>query len=252
MIFRRYPCRAILVLLLCLAGGAALAQTATPRSGPLPALTEPAKNSATNRVLVWKDPDGRVIGQVKNPEASKPLHLGDTAKAQADGKPRGIGGQILSMLLSLALVLGVAYLVMLVLKRIYQGNLRLSRPTGTTAPKRLLRVLEQQALGQGRGVYLIAVGGRAYLIGLSSQQMTVLGEVTEDAQIAEALAEDAAFVPPVATQPFAHLLARLLPTAPAAKAPDAELEQRIATDPASAVLEQISEARKERRPEDAE
>jgi flagellar biosynthetic protein FliO len=135
--------------------------------------------------------------------------------------------QILLTIVNLILVLGVAYLVMLGLKKYQQGTLRLRLPGMAAAPRpsRHLQVVESISLGPQRSLFIVTVGRRAYLIGATGQQLTVLDAMSaDDVGIPEESAAETAS--PAA---FVQTLTRLLttPSAPAPSSSPAQAETHI-------------------------
>ncbi len=141
-----------------------------------------------------------------NPEASRPWKS-DTRATDAPEAPRdkGAAARVLDTVLNLALVLVLAYVAMLGVKRYLAGTLRLPGLPAKAQP-RLLQVVETLPLAQGRSLYLVRAGARTYLIGAAGQQFILLGEVTGDGAIEAAL-------PPATPATFDAALARVLPAA---------------------------------------
>ncbi len=157
---------------------------ATPAGAP-PASTVPATAPPTappsNAVVETKDAHGKVIGTMPNPEAFTPL--ADSAKsATTESKPRDMLSQIINTILNLALVLVVAYLVLLGIKK-YSFSGRAALPKGAAPGKPLLTVLESMTLGPGHKVHLVVVGKRCFLVGQTAQQVNLLHEVTDDPEV---------------------------------------------------------------------
>lgn len=140
------------------------------------------------------------------PESQTPLHLNADRPTLPAPKSTSLAAQIINTLLNLALVIGLAYLAMLGVKKYMSGSLRAPGAPGSP-PKRALRVLETLSLCQGRAVYLVAAGDRLFLVGASAQHVSLVSEVTGDATLAAALAH----ADNAAPGPFAAILARALP-----------------------------------------
>jgi flagellar biogenesis protein FliO len=183
----------LLFIFVLLLTGAALAQARPSDLPPRPApsgVTTPAADPA-------------------NPEATTP-YLATTRKSDpATTAPRKSPlAVVIDTILNLALVLVLAYLAMLGVKRYMAGTLRL--PGLPVRPQtRLLQVVETLPLAQGRSIYLVRAGDRSYLIGAGGQQLSLLGEVTGDAAVEAARAALDEVTPPAT---FDATLARLLPT----------------------------------------
>lgn len=167
--------------------------------------------SATNTAL-------NLTGTGSTSEADIPWN-GTAPAAKAAGEDHSAGAlaiQLLNTLLVLALLLMGAYLVMLALKKYYYGGRRpLAAAPGAAHPGRAIQVLESAAMGPGRSLHLVAVGGRCFLVGATAQQMTMLGEVTDDRDVQSLLTSrrngDTVL-------PFQQMLSRLLPTPPSPEA----------------------------------
>jgi flagellar biosynthetic protein FliO len=82
-------------------------------------------------------------------------------------------GLVLSLLLKLAVVLGLAYGASLLLRRINSRSI--IRRGGC------LHVLETVPLGQGRSLHVVSVGARRLLVASANQQVRLLDDITEDA-----------------------------------------------------------------------
>ncbi|HEY3282807.1 MAG TPA: flagellar biosynthetic protein FliO [Armatimonadota bacterium] len=94
----------------------------------------------------------------------------ETAKAQP---PRSLWAVGLDLVWKLALVLGLAYGSLILLKR-FSG----SRAFGTLGGSSI-RHLESLSLGPNRSLHLVRIGGRVLLLGSSSTQISFLAEVEE-------------------------------------------------------------------------
>lgn len=258
--------------LLC--AGLAFAQAATPATpkpaAPQPAVTAPAPApvlatpptpkpgsppaaaSDTSHLLTYTDPKGKVIGKEVNPETANTLNF-DGASSTPAPSGSSIVGQVLNTVLALALVLGIAYVVLLGIKKYYQGDFRgkLGQVFHRETAPSLIQVVEQTPLGPGRTLYVVRVGSRTLLLAAAGPQVQLLSDLTESA-------------PPAPTQDardgeaFAAQLARLITTrsdAPAlpdddtapvtvATQPQAPPSQRPLTqDQAEQFLAQLAQAR---------
>ncbi|TWG98609.1 flagellar protein FliO/FliZ [Nocardioides sp. J9] len=95
-----------------------------------------------------------------------------------------IGGLLLRLLGSLAVVVGLLLLIAR-----FAGR-RFRTPAG--AP---VQVVHRQALGRGQGVAVVAVGTRVLVLGTTEQQVTLLAEVEPDEVGIDLTAEPFAVVP---------------------------------------------------------
>lgn len=95
-----------------------------------------------------------------------------------------IGGLLLRLLGSLALVVGLLLLIARFAGRRF-------RTTNGAA----IQVVHRQALGRGQGVAVVAVGTRVLVLGTTEQQVTLLAEVEPD-EVGLDLAGDALVVVP--------------------------------------------------------
>lgn len=111
-----------------------------------------------------------------------------------------IGGLLLRLLGSLALVVGLLLLIARFAGRRF-------RTTNGAA----IQVVHRQALGRGQGVAVVAVGTRVLVLGTTEQQVTLLAEVEPD-EVGLDLTADALDVVPAddedATEPPAPRVAR--------------------------------------------
>ncbi|MEI6519924.1 MAG: flagellar biosynthetic protein FliO [bacterium] len=147
--------------------------------------------SSNNSTIPKYDSQNRPAGSIPNPEAGIPIgHDSSTATNQPvavdkpdEKKELSPIFKFFNVLLSLAIVLIVAYIVMNILKKIYNGDIRL--PGNMKIPESsvkhgLIRVVETASLGQGRTLYLITVEKRAFLVASSGQQFTLIGEFVDE------------------------------------------------------------------------
>lgn len=177
------------------------------------AWTAPAGNAAataTNTVMTDRDANGNAIHTYTNPEASMPLY-GNTAGGTGSQVPRVTAVTILNNILSLALVLVLLYLGLLAWKKYGGKRFNLAGLTGLAPagrPERAIRVLESASLGQGRGVHLIAVGGRCLLVGATLQSISLLSDVTDDPEVRKLLDQGSDATAPSFQQQLARLYAQ--------------------------------------------
>jgi flagellar biogenesis protein FliO len=96
--------------------------------------------------------------------------------------PTGSGGMA-AMAIGLGLKLGVvillAYLCALAVRKVAQRRGALKIGGGG-----VLRVVESAALAPNRGLHIVSVGSRAFLVGSTPEQFSVLGEVSDVAEVA--------------------------------------------------------------------
>jgi flagellar biogenesis protein FliO len=162
----------LLLLAICLVAMCPIAAQSAPAAAPPAAKTIPVR-----------DAHGNVVGSMPNPEATAPLHLAAPATKAASSAPpkQNLLSQIINTILSLALVLVLAYLGLLGLKRL-TGAPTGRAPAAIGLP-RLCRVLESQTLAQGCAVHVVAVGTQVLLVGQTGQQISVLRDLTADPQV---------------------------------------------------------------------
>ena len=105
----------------------------------------------------------------------------DATRKPAGGSPSQSPGTMAGMLVGLGLKLGLvitlAYLCALAVRKVAQrrGAVRIGRG--------VLRVVESAALAPNRGLHIVAVGNRAFLVGSTPEQFSVLGEVSDVAEV---------------------------------------------------------------------
>ena len=95
-----------------------------------------------------------------------------------------IGGLLLRLLGSLAVVVGLLLLIARFAGRRFR--------TTNGAP---IQVVHRQALGRGQGVAVVAVGTRVLVLGTTEQQVTLLAEVEPDEVGLDLAADELAVVP---------------------------------------------------------
>ncbi len=104
------------------------------------------------------------------------------ADAAAHGRPAGSellgAGDLIRLLLKTGVVVALLGVSLWALRR-YAGAAPLRRSTGAVT------VAETLPLAQGRAVYVLDVGDRALLVGVTPQQLTLLGEVRDTAVLAK-------------------------------------------------------------------
>lgn len=146
------------------------------------------------------------------PESSIPINYQNSTKQPKEQE--SLFGRIINNFFRLILVLLIAYIVMLVLKKYANGELVFNghAPAGSSQARqqRMIRVIESVSLGQGRSVALVAVGKQFLLIGVCGQQMTLLKDVTGEDGLAE-LAERVANAPGTGSTTFLNTLSRFMP-----------------------------------------
>lgn len=112
-----------------------------------------------------------------------------------------IGGLLLRLLGSLAVVVGLLLLIARFAGRRF-------RTTNGAA----IQVVHRQALGRGQGVAVVAVGTRVLVLGTTEQQVTLLAEVEPD-EVGLDLTEPLAVVPEDGGEPTTVPQAALGPLA---------------------------------------
>lgn len=90
------------------------------------------------------------------------------------GTPADLWGAALRVALALALLAPLVYVV----TRAYARRLALGGSV------RAMRVVDALGLGPNRAVYLVEVGERLLVLGVTSQQVTLLAEVTDPEAVA--------------------------------------------------------------------
>ncbi|MGI6597720.1 MAG: FliO/MopB family protein [bacterium] len=106
-----------------------------------------------------------------------PADQSDTTRAHTYGSAFSPGRLLLKMILGLA---GVLFLLFL-LGRILSG--RLGLPAGSA---RYLSVLDSLPLGSGKGLIIIQVGKKHYLLGIGGERIDMLTELEETDLVASA------------------------------------------------------------------
>ncbi len=154
----------------------------------LPVCAQSSKSGSQN-ITVY-DSNNHAIGTRVNPEANVPLEQNKTVLSapgesgqNSEKKDIPFWQQVLNMILSLAIVLIVAYIVMNLMKKIYNGDIKFpgnTKLSESSGKRGLIRVVETASLGQGRTLYLITVESRAFLIASSGQQFTLIGEFQDE------------------------------------------------------------------------
>jgi flagellar biosynthetic protein FliO len=94
--------------------------------------------------------------------------------------PVGVG-MIADLVLKLALVLVAAYASVWALKKFTQRRGRLLPARGS------VRILETTSLAPNRGLHLVSVGSRVFMIGSTPESINLLGEVSEVAEVSQQL-----------------------------------------------------------------
>lgn len=148
---------------------------------------------ANNLTIQKFDSQNRPVGNIPNPEAGVPIGQNNattttttsttTADKSGENKEPSLLFKFFNVILSLAIVLIVAYIVMNILKKIYNGDIRLPgniKLSESSVKRGLIRVVETASLGQGRMLYLITVEKRAFLVASSGQQFTLIGEFVDE------------------------------------------------------------------------
>ncbi len=85
----------------------------------------------------------------------------------------GPGGAV-DLMVKLGAVLALAYVAMAVLRRYTAGSV--------SQRGSLLEVLDSTTLGPNRAVYVVRAGDRRLVLGVTQQQITSLGELTEESE----------------------------------------------------------------------
>ncbi|HEX2949348.1 MAG TPA: flagellar biosynthetic protein FliO [Armatimonadota bacterium] len=168
-------------------------KTVSPAADTAPTTRATGANQTVNTppaapVVVPKTIQKPIKNVNQLPESKIPIDL--SASDKQETKANGITfWQIINGIFRLVLVLSIAYIAMLLLKKYANGELLFARQAGGSAaqqhPKRLIRVIESVSLGQGRSISLICVGKQHLLVGVCGQQMTLLKDVTGESGIAE-------------------------------------------------------------------
>jgi len=172
-------------------------EPARPEPAPIAASTQPAPAPAPR-----PDEAGPMASQ-EGPAAtapdSKPLLPLSFDSARESRKPLQLdpprrktvsAATVADLTLKLVLVLVFAYLSVWALKRVSQRRGRLLPGRGS------MRIVETTSLAPNRGLHLVAVGQRVFMIGSTPENISVLGEVSDVAELSqrlEAKAEKPAF-----------------------------------------------------------
>jgi|GEM_PF-3087307 len=148
-------------------------------SPPLAAANSSESLSKPNAPIQPKDPDAAPDRSTTNraSRSSSPVrdHDYDTAI-----------GPTLDLLFRFALVLVIAYLVSVLVRRLYAG--RLHRSSGG------IQILETVPMGQQRALHIVAIGERRLLVA-SAAQISLIADVTQDYPV-EAIGEESRKLPP--------------------------------------------------------
>ena len=100
------------------------------------------------------------------------------------------GIDLLSSLIKVALVFGLLFLTMKGLarhqRRSGRGRLRVAGQPATA----LVEVLDQSRLGRASSVAAVRVGNRAFLLGITEEQVANLAELTDDIDLTEPEEDD--------------------------------------------------------------
>ena len=196
-----------LFILLAVCATFAQAQTPAPANASSTAVNTstvpPAANasgSAVNTSLLSQKPENQIPFGASAAPSAKP------------GAATLNGMTLLNDVLKLAVILVLVYVGLLLYKQYFmhkRGSTATATAAGSAKPQKLIYILETIALGQQRSLHLVQVGGRVLIVGATPQQMTLLGDVTEDAEVRRLLTEDVPEAP--AGQIFQQLLGRYLP-----------------------------------------
>jgi flagellar biogenesis protein FliO len=148
---------------------------------------EPAAVSAE------QPPPAEMVASAEEPsgeETTKPWlrdHYTDADRNTNPGATATTSSKTLGMAVGLGFKLGLvvllAYLCALLVRKVAQRRGALKVGGG------VLRVVESAALAPNRGLHIVAVGNRAFLVGSTPEQFSVLGEVSDVAQVAELVKE---------------------------------------------------------------
>jgi len=153
----------------------AAAEEAPQKSGELPSVSffEPTAKESAGAGLVSKD--------LQQPAALAPAEETAPLSGKMGNGPNLLttSGMLLGLVLKLALVLALAYMGTLALRRVTAGRVISS---GSESP---LRVVKTVTLGPNRWLHIISLGEQAYLIGSTPQQTSLLAEIKDDKVIAE-------------------------------------------------------------------
>ena len=103
--------------------------------------------------------------------AEQSIILGEGLTGAAAPVPAVSFFSLFRILLSLALVAGAIYGLIYLIKRMSRGS---------AARDPFLRVLASTSLGTNRGVYVVSVGSRAWLIGMAENAVNMISEIDDN------------------------------------------------------------------------
>lgn len=129
----------------------------------------------TLAIMVYSLPVAFAAGQNNSTVAddnieSRPYtaDTGSPATVESNELP-SMGGYLLKMIFSLAVIGGLAYATL----RLFPRNLALGH-TGE-----YITVYDTQPLGQNKGIYIAEIGGKVLALGVTDHNITILSEITD-------------------------------------------------------------------------
>jgi flagellar biogenesis protein FliO len=213
------PSLSLPVALVCLVSGAPLAQGQSARSWVQPSATSTAEGTQTAgtdarsgdviRPAAYQGSpnDHREMGA---PSSRKP---GARPSADAGGESPRSSGPLVTTMASLAVVVGLFFLVMWLVRR------HLPRGMGPL-PSDVLEVLGRAAVGQKQSVTLLRLGDRLLLVAISAAGIETLSEITDPDEVTRLLGLCRQAQPQSATTAFREVLQQMSSPPRAAKAED--------------------------------
>ncbi len=92
-----------------------------------------------------------------------------------------VAGYVFRIIISLAFILAITYFVMRILKK--QCSIQQRQ-------KNWIRIFDYQGLAANRGIYLVEILGKVYVLGASEGQISILAEIDQDDEYWNDIKED--------------------------------------------------------------
>ncbi len=161
----------------------------------------PADNSASSTASQTTKVKGAANAATAEPDFLASLEA--AGKGEAPKKEPSLGMTLVRFVMSLALVLGLAYATILGLKRF--TNMK----TGAGHSGRRIRIVENSQLGPNRALHLVEIGGRKLLVASTPSQVSLIAEIEAD-QASDAGQGSSDLEPPTSDLGFKSQLAMFL------------------------------------------
>lgn len=144
-------------------------------------------------------PVAAAVKSAPKPAATAKPFLSDYEEPRKNSGEMPVGRLILDLVVKLAVVLGIAYGAIYVL-RLFMG-----RQPSLPGRKGHLKVIESASLGPNRSVHLIKIGGEVMVIGSTPEQITTIGKIEDPETLAQL---DKEHIPPVFSAHLSGALAK--------------------------------------------